>query len=243
MRPGRLRHLALALAGTCLLAGPPYLTDDPEPVDLHHWEVYLFATGQTFQGARSGLAPAVEANYGPFEDAQLLVQVPLAYGDGADGLRHRGFGDLTVGFKYRFLHETGTAPQIALYPQIEAPTGSADDGLGGGHWRVLLPVWIQKSFGPWTTYGGAGWWRNPGLGNRNFTQWGWLVQRALGEGYSLGAEIFHQGSPDLDTPASTVWNLGFECVLAPHFQLVGSGGRAFQGGRGSQFYLGIRGKT
>jgi hypothetical protein len=22
-------------------AGPPYTTDDPEPVELHHWEVYL----------------------------------------------------------------------------------------------------------------------------------------------------------------------------------------------------------
>ncbi len=26
-------------------AGPPFLTDDPEPVELNHWEVYLFGQG------------------------------------------------------------------------------------------------------------------------------------------------------------------------------------------------------
>ena len=26
------------------LAGPPFLTDDPEPVPFKHWEFYLFST-------------------------------------------------------------------------------------------------------------------------------------------------------------------------------------------------------
>jgi hypothetical protein len=239
----RLEAFALCLSCGALLAGPPYLTDDPEPVDLHGWETYLFASGQTFQGVKSGLVPALEANYGPFQDAQIQFQLPMAYADGVDGMRHRGFGDAQVGFKYRFVHESDASPQIAVYPQVQAPTGSAMEGLGSGHWRVFLPVWLQKSFGTWTTYGGGGWWRNPGPDNRNYTVWGWQVQRELGEGNSLGAEIFHQASPALGQPATTVWNLGFECGLAPHFQLVGSGGRSFQGGSGSQYYLGVRGKT
>jgi hypothetical protein len=28
-----------------LLAGPPFLTDDPEPVDYQHWEAYIFTLG------------------------------------------------------------------------------------------------------------------------------------------------------------------------------------------------------
>lgn len=239
----RLAVVLLCLFCTTLSAGPPYLTDDPEPVELHRWEAYLFASGQTFQGTRSGLAPAVEANYGPFQDAQLQFLLPAAYGDGDEGLQHRGFGDAQAGFKYRFMHESGTLPQIAIYPQVQAPTGRADDGLGAGHWRVFLPVWLQKSFGAWTTYGGGGWWRNPGPGNQNFAVWGWQVQRDLGEGYSLGAEVFHQASPEAGKPASTAWNLGFECPLTRSLQVVGSGGRVFQGGSGNQYYLGIRGKT
>jgi hypothetical protein len=185
----------------------------------------------------------VEANYGPFQDAQLQFQLPLAYGDGDEGIQHRGFGDIQVGFKYRFVHESGSLPQIAIYPQIQAPTGRADDGLGSGHWRVFLPIWLQKSFGAWTLCGGGGWWRNPGQDHRNFAVWGCQVQRELGEGYSLGAEVFHQASSEWGQSATTVWNLGFECALVNHFQLVGSGGRVIQGGSGSQFYLGIRGRT
>ncbi|HJV49738.1 MAG TPA: transporter [Geothrix sp.] len=238
----RLTKTALGLACTSLLAGPPYLTDDPEPVDLHHWEVYLFAMGQSVGGVRSGLAPAMEANYGPFEDAQIQFQIPMAYGLGDDGLNHRGFGDLQMGFKYRFVHESDLLPQIAVYPQIQAPTGRLDEGLGSGHVRVYLPVWLQKAFGKWTTYGGGGWMRNPGPNNRDYATCGWQLQRELGEGYSVGGEIFHQGATCLGARATTSWNLGFECQLVDHLQVVGSGGRTFRGEPGSQYYLGLRGK-
>jgi len=238
----KLASLSLGLACTALLAGPPYLTDDPEPVGLHQWETYLFAAGHTVGGLRSGLAPAFEANYGPFEDAQLQFQLPVAYGTSAAGLRQRGYGDTQLGFKYRFVHEADDRPQVAFYPQVQAPTGRSEDGLGSGHWRLFLPLWLQKGFGAWTTYGGGGWTRNPGPGNRDYTVWGWLLQRELGEGYSLGVEVFHQGPSEAGAVASTTWNLGFECALAPHLQLVGSGGEVFRGARGSQYYLGLRGK-
>jgi len=234
-------NTALGLACSSLLAGPPYLTDDPEPVALHHWEVYLFASGQSLGGARSGLAPAMEANFGPIEDVQFQFQIPMAYSQEVGGPMRRGFGDMEVGLKYRFVHESDLLPQMAVYPQIQAPTGRSEDGLGAGQTRIYLPIWLQKAFGKWTTYGGGGWMRNPGPDNRDYTTWGWLLQRELGEGYSIGGEVFHQGSSGQGVKASTAWNLGFECALVAHLQLVGSGGRTFQGERGSQFYLGLRG--
>ncbi|HEV2472203.1 MAG TPA: hypothetical protein VGS41_06025, partial [Chthonomonadales bacterium] len=54
-----LTLLAAAPAAAAASPGPPYVTDDPEPVDLHHWEVYLaaiYANAQTPVGA-SGTAP------------------------------------------------------------------------------------------------------------------------------------------------------------------------------------------
>ena len=95
---------------------------------------------------------------------------------------------------------------------------------------MLLPLWLQKGFGPWTTYGGVGWWRNPGPGNRDFLQYGWLLQRELAEGWSLGGELFHQDASGTGQRAYTTWNLGFEARLADHLQLVGSGGRIFARG-------------
>ena len=233
---------ALVLGALVLQAGPPYLTDDPEPVPLHHWEVYLFTAGQTLAGVRAGLGPAMEANYGPFADAQLQFQIPMAYSEPVPGRTRHGFGDVEVGFKYRFVHETEGLPQVAVYPQVYTPTGDATEDLGAGHTRVLVPLWLQKGFGAWTTYGGVGWWRNPGQGNRNFIQYGWLLQRELAEGLSLGAEVFHQDSPGVGQPAYTTWDLGFEAPLVEHLQVVGSGGKVFQGLKGSQYYLGLRGK-
>ena len=45
-------------------AGPPFITDDPEPVDLGNWEVYGFSAGASGHGDTAGLGPSVEVNYG-----------------------------------------------------------------------------------------------------------------------------------------------------------------------------------
>ena len=45
-------------------AGPPFITDDPEPVDLGHWEVYAFSDGAFDGGSATGVGPSIEVNYG-----------------------------------------------------------------------------------------------------------------------------------------------------------------------------------
>lgn len=236
-----IRTLAIATVATALFAGPPYLTDDPEPVGTHRWETYLFTQGVVSHGARSGFLPAFEANYGPFVNAQIQFQIPVAFEQRPDGSRDRGLGDLQAGFKYRFVQEGDYMPQIAIYPQIQAPTGREEAGLGSGHWRFYLPLLFQKSFGSWTTYGGPGWWRNPGPGNRDYLTFGWQVQRGFGEGFSLGAEVFHQGADSVGGTGSTTFNVGFIRALGPRFAVLGTLGRVFHGETGHQVYFGIRG--
>ena len=45
---------------------------------------------------------------------------------------------------------------IGTFTMFEIPTGSAARGLGVGKTWYKVPLWVQKSFGPWTTYGGGG---------------------------------------------------------------------------------------
>lgn len=60
-------------------ASPPFQTDDPEPVALHHYEFYV-ATQQTLTSSeRSGTLPHFEFNYGVAPDAQLHVIAPFAF--------------------------------------------------------------------------------------------------------------------------------------------------------------------
>ena len=49
--------VALAASGPAS-AGPPFITDDPEPVDYGHWEVYGFSAGAHGQGDTNGLGRA-----------------------------------------------------------------------------------------------------------------------------------------------------------------------------------------
>ncbi len=113
-------------------AGPPFLTDDPEPVELHHWEFYLATQQNQASDGWSGTAPHFEVNYGAVADLQLHMIAPLAYDNPKVGSSHYGLGDMELGFKYRFVHETETLPQIAIFPLIELPTGDDKNGLGNG---------------------------------------------------------------------------------------------------------------
>ena len=55
---------ALIAAADLAWAGPPFRTDDPEPVDLDHWEIDVFSTATHVHGDTSGVLPGIEVNYG-----------------------------------------------------------------------------------------------------------------------------------------------------------------------------------
>ena len=60
---------ALGVAGFSA-AGPPFLTDDPEPVELRHWEAYLFATHDVTRDTAQIEGPAFELNVGAAPELQ-----------------------------------------------------------------------------------------------------------------------------------------------------------------------------
>ncbi len=69
----------LAFSTLGLRAGPPFVTDDPEPVDYQHWEFYIASQDAKMGGDWSGTAPHFELNYGVVPDVQLHLIAPLAY--------------------------------------------------------------------------------------------------------------------------------------------------------------------
>ncbi len=124
--------LAALAVSRSALAGPPYTTDDPVPVPLHGWELYLSATRVVEASDRTGDAPHVEVNYGAAPGLQLHAVVPLGYARPAGGPTTFGLGDVEVGAKLRFVEETDRQPQVGVFPLVELPTGDAARGLGAG---------------------------------------------------------------------------------------------------------------
>jgi hypothetical protein len=215
---------------TMVAAGPPFRTDDPEPVDYQHWEVYAFSTGTHLQGDINGILPGVEINYGAAPNLQLHVIAPLAFDKPAGSGMRTGYGDTEFGAKYRFLQEdeNGWLPQAGVFPLIEAPTGDARRGLGTGHTHAFLPLWIQKSFGDWTTYGGGGYWINPGGGNKNYWFAGWLLQRQVTKQLAIGGELFHQTAVTIGGHDSSGFNLGGIYDITDNHHILFSAGRGIQ---------------
>ena len=182
------------LLATPAHAGPPFVTDDPEPVDFQHWEVYLATLQIHNDSGWNGTLPHVEVNYGVLPDVQLHAIAPAGYTKAPGESMQYGYSDTELGIKYRFIHETPDMPQVGIFPLVELPTGNSLYGLGNGKAQVYLPLWIQKTFGAWQTYGGGGYWINPGPGNHDWWFEGWQIQRKITEKLNIGAEIFHEGA-------------------------------------------------
>jgi hypothetical protein len=240
----RLRRAATAfcVALVCasgLHAGPPFLTDDPEPVDLNHWEFYVFGQGDRTAEAHTVTGPAVELNYGVAPNIQLHLVAPTMTVSAKEAGRTSGYGDTELGVKYRFLDETDSCPQVGLFPMAELATGSGARRLGNGRTWYRLPVWVQKSWGPWTTYGGGGVAFNSAPGQRTHDFEGWLVQRDLGQYLTLGTEVFRQGAETTGGRGFTVVNVGGYLKFTEDFNLLFSAGRSLSGERHTLWYLGL----
>ena len=234
--------VALALAGTLLSptslrAGPPYTTDDPEPVEYQHWEFYLATQHEVVRDGATGTLPHIEINYGAVPNLQLHVIAPLAYARPNGGEGSYGPGDIELGAKFRFVQESDHMPMVGTFPLLEIPVGSATKGLGSGHWHGLLPLWVQKSFGPWSSYGGGGYWFNPGMGNRSYGLLGWQLQRRLSELAALGAEIFYTSADHVGGSGNLRFNLGLVLDFSQHHHLLVSAGRSIAGETRLQGYF------
>jgi hypothetical protein len=236
---------AAALLATPAVAGPPFRTDDPEPVEHQHWELDFFSAGTKVKGDTSGVLPGVEANYGLFPDVQVHLIVPLAFDMPSGGATNFGIGDTEFGVKYCFINpgEGDWWPQVAVFPLVTASTGSAKRGLGAGVTREFLPVWLQKDFCDWTVYGGGGYMVNPGRGNRNFWFTGVAVWRKVTEELNLGAEVFHQTKDASDAKDSTGFNVGAIYDISENWHILASAGRGSQNVSDTNqfsYYLGLQ---
>jgi hypothetical protein len=219
------------------LGGPPFITDDPEPIGHRHWELYVASQTYHDAGGWIGTAPHLEANYGVVPNVQLHVIAPFVYDAPVDGGTRYGFGDMELGAKIRFVQEGDWVPQIGTYPMFEVPTGSSRRGLGNGSAQIFAPLWLQKSFGPWTTYGGPGFWIDTGRPSRHWWFFGWELQRRIVDAVALGAEVVYWTPPEAGTQADVRFNVGAILDLTETHHILVSAGRGIVGPNLFQAYL------
>ena len=233
----------LVFVSTMALAGPPFQTDDPEPIDFRNYEFYTFASSDGTALETDTMGPGLEFNWGALPNVHLHIIAPAAAIFPAHDARAFGFGDIELGVKLRFVQEGQHRPMVGTFTMFEIPTGNADRGLGVGKTWYKVPIWVQKSFGPWTTYGGAGVALFSTPGYRDYPFAGWLVQRDLGKKLTLGTEVFYHGpegaTPPQTRPATLLDVGGYYKFRDPGFQLLFCYGHTVVGQTENYAYLGL----
>ena len=234
----------MTLCSRIAFAGPPFQTDDPDPVAFRHFEMYAFGLSDgTTAGGTTLEIPGYEVNYGVVPNVQLHLVVPLTASFAPNGGPvNYGIGDTELGAKIRFIKETKWRPEVGIFPFFELPSGNADKGLGVGKTWYRLPLWIQKSWGSWTSYGGGGAAVVSQDGYKNYPFAGWLVQRQINKKWMLGGELFGHGAEGeaaTSTGASTMADLGGSYEVKPGFDVLFAGGRSVAGQPETYAYLAL----
>src|SRR5262245_41829350 len=102
-------------------AGPPYLTDDPEPTEYRHFDISGFVAGAHQHPGWAG-ATVVDFNYGATPDLQLTAALPIEFDHAASGARIAGPGNIELAAKLRILHQESFGWDVAVFPRAFLPS-------------------------------------------------------------------------------------------------------------------------
>jgi hypothetical protein len=229
-RSAHWRRLLLVLGtglSASVAAGPPYISDDPEPTENGHYEIYFFDSGA---GGMSGSEHAygIDFNYGGGENLQLTATFPIASTriPGEPRLSS-GLANVALAAKYRFLHQESFGWDVAIFPRLFLP--SATNGVGDRHASFLLPIWLQKDFANgWSTFGGGGCEWNRGGDSKNFCLAGWAVTKQLLPTLQLGVELAHQTADTRGGHDSTSAGVGVKFDVNDRWHLLAYAGPGFE---------------
>ncbi len=169
-----LAFLAILFCSVSAWAGPPFQTDDPEPIDFRNYEFYTFASSDGTPLEMDTVGPAVEFNWGALPNVHLHIILPLAaifpsnspnYAPLGAGPSAFGFGDIETGIKYRFIQEANTqannnrhhCPSFLSFPRCRRRSWIGcwknlvqGSHLGAKEFRTLdhLRRWGRNAFQP-----------------------------------------------------------------------------------------------
>jgi hypothetical protein len=210
--------VVLAALTRAAVAGPPYVSDDPEPTDYQHFEIYTFNQGTSTRAGVSGES-GIDFNYGAAPDLQLTATLPAGFDQTAGAGTALGMSNIELAAKYRFLHQDTFGLDVAIFPRIFLPSGS--NVIGDNHASLLLPVWVQKDWsGGWSAFGGGGCTFSE-ISAADFCQVGAVLTYQILPKLQIGAELFHQTADRQGTPATSSVGIGWRYDLNDHYHLLG----------------------
>jgi hypothetical protein len=231
--------IAFLLATGSTQAGPPFVTDDPEPPPPGGWEINVPFIVERTPGTTEMDAPLFDLNYG-LPNIQLKLEIPIRTVHEDSNDTSVGVGDLLIGLKWRFFNNEKSELQFGIYPQLLVPSGDHARGLGEGEPAFVFPVVAQKSWDKWTLYGNIGFWWQTAADERNYVYAGAVLEREINERLELGVELFGNSPKERSGRSDVAFNIGGTWKLSRHLNLLFTSGRDIVGDTHLMAYVGLQ---
>jgi Putative MetA-pathway of phenol degradation len=235
----RVLGIWLLLATDFSRAGPPFVTDDPEPPSPGGWEINVPFILERTQGETEMETPLFDLNYG-LPNIQLKLEIPIeVIRDDSSGTV-AGIGDLLLGVKWRFFNNERSQVQFGIYPQLLVPIGDHAPGLGEGQTAFVLPLLAQKSWENWTLYGNVGLWWGSAPESREYFYAGAVLEREITDRLELGVELFGNSQKERGIRSEFAFNIGGTWKIREHLNLLFTAGRDMVGDTHAMAYIGLQ---
>ncbi len=192
--------------------GPPMITDDPDVVEFHKWEINS-SFNLSISDPNQIAFPYLDVNYGILHDVHLKVERGYIFTFDKSHSTS-AMGDVSVGLKYIFLHQEKGFLSMGIYPQAT---------ITGNEKGFLFPLLLQKKFGRFLIGEDIG----ISIGENNYQSWqnGFLLGYQVSDKLELMGEFFVEKSFNPIIATRGYMNYGFRYNLNNTFTILGSFGR------------------
>jgi len=234
-----LAAIALTHFATAARAGTPYSVDDPGTTEVNHTTISLNYFSTQIRGSEAQSAPNITVTYGktPKLELDLLMGLATARTSGTD--RQTGFGDTTIGARWRFTEESRRTPQVGLAYFLKIATASATRGLGTGKADHLLYLMSAKSYGKVYVFGQAGCCIPGAMGQKNNAVYGLALTYQTTEKLTLGTQVYGNTSPADGVPGGFAYGLGLTDSYAANQALLVAVSHSTRGLCDCNLYAGV----
>jgi len=102
---------------------------------------------------------------------------------------------------------------------------------------VFVPIWLQRDFGKWSTFGGGGCMLSHGGGDSlDFCLGGWAITSQIAPNLQVGAELVHSAADTRGGRASTAIGAGLRYDLTENYHVLAYIGPTLQNAAATAAY-------
>lgn len=213
-------------------SGRPLVVDDAMEVSRGHIELELGRSHvKPDRGGREQKFPVIAVGFGLYERLEGGFSIQRANDDRKGSRPVKGFEDLHLTSKYRFLAGDSILPALAFSLDVKTLTANRRKGLSSGRWDETLLLIASKSFASLALHLNLGYVivDSPSRENlKNRIRGGLALEWPFAQHWTFVGEAFGSSRETEGEHNVADFQVGVRYLLAPQIALDAAAGRSFR---------------